>query len=260
MDEMQYLSFQTHLIVCPLVFLAGFVDAIAGGGGLISMPAYLLAGLPAHYAMGTSKIASSFGTFTAALRFIKSGQINWKASILAGIGSFLGSLGGSAVALMISDEALKLVMLLVLPAVAVFLLIKKDFGISTEQTKPMSAVRLSALSLTIGLVIGGYDGLIGPGTGTFLVLALTGLLGFDLLKSSGCAKVVNLMSNIASMIVFTLNKKAIIALAIPAAVFSMAGYYLGARLAVAGGSKYVRYTIFLVIGLLFIKLAADLFF
>ncbi|MPM01315.1 putative membrane transporter protein YfcA [bioreactor metagenome] len=247
-----------YLIVCPLVFLAGFVDSIAGGGGLISLPAYLLAGLPAHYAIGTNKTAMSIGTFTAAVKYLKAGQMDLKVGALSAAGSFLGAFLGSSLALMIADNILKMIMLAVLPAVAIFLLIKKDFGAAADLSKQVSVQRLTVSSLVIGLVIGCYDGLIGPGTGTFFILTFTAFLGFDLLKSSGCAKAANLASNVASMIVFSVNGKVLVPLALPAALFAVAGNYCGARLAISGRSKYVRYVIFFVIGLLFLKMAAEL--
>ena len=248
-----------YLIVCPLVFLAGFVDSIAGGGGLISLPAYLLAGLPAHYAIGTNKTAMSVGTFTAALKYLKAGQIDLRVGILSAVGSFLGASIGSSLALMISDSILKMIMLGVLPVVAVFLLVKKDFGAKSDAPKKIGIRKITVSSLLIGLSIGCYDGLVGPGAGTFFILAFTAVMGFDLLKSSGCAKVANLTSNIASLIIFFINGKVLIPLAVPAAICAAAGNYAGARLAISGGSKYVRYTIFLVIALLYIKMAIDLF-
>lgn len=253
------ISLTTYLIVCPLVFLAGFVDSIAGGGGLISLPAYLLAGLPAHETLGTNKTAMSIGTFTATLKYLKAGQIDWRVGLLSAAASFLGAIGGSTLSLTIPDETLRIVMLAILPAVALFLILKRNFGTSPAADRQLSRRRIALTSLIIGLVVGCYDGLIGPGTGTFLILAFTAFLGFDLLKSSGCAKVANLASNIASMIVFSMSGKVLFLLAIPAAVFASAGNYLGAKLAIKGGAKYVRYTVFLVIGLLFVKMALDLF-
>lgn len=248
------LSFTTFLIVCPLVFLAGFVDSIAGGGGLISLPAYLIAGLPTHLALGTNKTAMSVGTLTSAIKYFRAGKIDIKVGAVSAAGSLLGAAIGSSLALMIADNMLQKIMLGVLPLVAVFLLVKKDFGTKAEGVEPMSTVRFAVTVSLIGLVIGCYDGLIGPGTGTFLILAFTGFFGFDLVKSSGCAKVTNLASNIASLIVFMLNGKVLIALAIPAAACAAAGNYLGTRLAISGGNKYVRYMIFGVIGLLFVTL------
>lgn len=246
------------LIVCPLVFAAGFVDSIAGGGGLISLPAYLLAGLSAHFAIGTNKMAMSVGTLMASVHYIKAKKYDLRVSLISAAGSFAGAAAGSSFALLIPDQILKIFMLALLPAVAVFMLVKKDFGKAEDEQKQLSLRRLTVSALVIGLVIGCYDGLVGPGTGTFLILAFSAFMGFDLLKASGCAKVVNLASNVASVIVFILSGKVLFALAIPAAVCAMAGNYAGAKLAIRGGSKYVRYAIFLVIGLLFVKMAAEL--
>lgn len=245
------------LTVCPLVFLAGFVDAVAGGGGLISLPAYLLAGLPAHLAAGTNKFAMSFGTLTAALKYLRSGKIALRQAALAALFSFGGSALGTALALHISETALKAVILLALPAVALFLFFRKGFGQEPAQ-KSLPLWRESLYACGIGLFIGAYDGLVGPGTGTFLILCFTSLLGYDLILSSGCAKLANLASNLASLALYWINGKVFLALAVPAALCCMLGGYLGARLAVRGGAKWVRLFIFLVLGLLFVKTGYEL--
>jgi uncharacterized membrane protein YfcA len=239
--------------------MAGFEDSIAGGGGLISLPAFLLAGLPAHNAIGTNKMAMSFGTFIAAGKYIKAKKVDLKVGFISAAGAFIGSSIGSSLAMLIAENVLKIIILAVLPAVALFLLVKKDFGKSGIERRQISIQRLAVTAFVIGVAIGCYDGLIGPGTGTFLIIAFTAFLGTDLLASSGCAKITNLASNIASTIVFILNGKVIFALAIPAAVFAMAGNYTVARLAIKGGSRYVRYAVLFVIGLLFVKTAIELF-
>jgi uncharacterized membrane protein YfcA len=199
-----------------MIFLAGFVDAIAGGGGLISLPALLLAGLPAHYAIGTHKTAMSIGTFIAAGKYIRAKKADLRVGFISAAGSAIGALGGSTLALRTSDSLLRILMLAILPLVAVFLLVKRDFGKQAGEEKSMSPQRLSVTAFLIGLLIGGYDGLIGPGTGTFFILAFTALMGFDLLKSSGCAKIANLASNVTALFVFALSGKVLVALTIPA--------------------------------------------
>ncbi|SMC88825.1 TSUP family transporter [Papillibacter cinnamivorans] len=251
--------FKIWSIVCPLVFLAGFVDSIAGGGGLISLPAYLLAGLPAHTAAGTNKLAASVGTLCAAVRYIRAGKIDIRVSLLAALGSFGGAALGSSLALMVSDAALKLLMLAALPAVAVFLIFRRDFGKEGGQEKELPERKRVLFSVLIGLGIGCYDGLIGPGTGTFLLLAFTAVMGFDLLKSTGCAKVANLASNLASILVFLIGGKIYFAVALPAAACTAAGSLVGTKLALAGGSRYVRYVVFMVLGILFVKTAWGFF-
>ncbi len=244
------------LIICPLVFTAGFVDAIAGGGGIISLPAYLFAGLPAHYAAGCNKFSASLGTIIAVKKYFNSGKINLKIALFSAIGSIIGASIGATLALYISESSLQALLLLALPLVAIFLLTQKNLGKVSEE-KNYTLKKQAILSIGIGLIIGCYDGLIGPGTGTFLILAFSALLGLELVTASGCAKVSNLASNITSMVIFTFSGKVIFALAIPAAIFSMIGGYVGAKFAIKGGAKYVRYVIFLVLALLFIKTIFD---
>ena len=247
------------LVVCPLVFLAGFVDSVAGGGGLISLPAYLLVGLPAHTAAGTNKVVACIGTTFAAGKYIRSGNVRIKLALLAAAGALAGSYLGTRAAVHLDDGTLKLVILCALPLVAVFMALKKDFG--REDSRPPKAwtkKQEAALCAAIGLVIGCYDGLVGPGTGTFLMLAFTAVQGFDLLKATGCAKVANLASNVASAIVWLINGSVLLPIVLPAAVFGAAGNLLGARYAIKGGSKKIRGMAFAVLGLMAVKLAYDL--
>ncbi|PHV70719.1 hypothetical protein CS063_09330 [Sporanaerobium hydrogeniformans] len=245
-------------IICPLVFMAGFIDAIAGGGGIISIPAYLFAGLPIHNALGTNKMAMCFGTSVATANYIRSGKIYFKIALVAALGSFLGAAIGSSLALFISEIILKITIMTLLPLVAVFLATQKGFG-RHSHTKILTPVMQFLLSFFIGFFIGIYDGLIGPGTGTFFILAFTGFLGFDLITSSGCAKISNLASNLASMLIYTFSGKVLFAIALPSAACAMLGGHLGAQLAIKGGTKWIRLFIFLVLILLFIKTAYEFF-
>lgn len=247
------------LIICPLIFTAGFVDAVAGGGGLISLPAYMLAGLPTHQAAGCNKFSASLGTTVATVNYIKSGKVKFRIAIVAAIGAIIGSSMGTNLALLISDKLLKGMMVVIIPVVAIFLVTQKHLGKEDkgEQGEERSLLVQSIISSIIGLVIGCYDGLIGPGTGTFLMIAFSLILRMDLVTSSGCAKVANLASNLTSVIIYTLGGKVIFMLAIPAAMCSMLGGYLGSRFAIKGGSQKVRYVMFVVIGLLFVKTAFE---
>ena len=247
------------IIICPLVFFAGFVDAVAGGGGIISLPAYLITGLPAHFAAGTNKMVNGIGTTMSAWKYIKGGKVAWKIALISAGGSLVGSVIGTNLALLFREDVLRIIIITAIPAVALFLLLKKDFGKDEKPERKLTGKAEIIASAIIGLVIGCYDGLIGPGTGTFLILAFTGILGLDLLLSSGCAKLSNLASNIASMIVFMVSGKIIYMIALPAAAFSVAGNYLGAKFALKNGSKFVRKMLFVVLALLFAKLLFDLF-
>ena len=248
------------LTVCPLVFLAGFVDSVAGGGGVISLPAYLLAGLPAHFAAGTNKVVNGTGTLIAAVKYFRGGRISLRPALLAAAAALAGSAAGTSLAVFFSEKALKTLLLAALPTIAVFLIVKKDFGQSEAPARPLSSRREALLSIAAGFLIGCYDGLIGPGTGTLLIMAFTGFLSMDLLTASGCAKVVNLASNIAAATVWILNGQVLWNLALPAAACSILGNFLGARFALRGGSRRVRGMMFLVLGLLFLKMLYDLLF
>ena len=241
----------TYLIVCPLVLLAGFVDSIAGGGGVISLPAYLLAGIPVKLAAGTNKLVNGCGTATSVFKYAKSGKIAWDCAIPAAIGCLLGATGGSSLAVKLPDKVLHIIILAALPLAALILVLARRKTDESEKRLPRSKTIL--WSSVIGLVLGVYDGLIGPGTGTFLTIAFSVVLGIGLLKCSGCARVANLASNIASLVVYLLNGSVLFSVGIPAIVCSMLGNYLGARFAIKGGSKRIRLVMFFVLGLLFLK-------
>lgn len=245
----------TFVIVCPLIFLAGFVDSIAGGGGVISLPAYLIAGVPIKLAAGTNKFANGCGTALASYKYIKSGNVNWWCALPAAVGSLLGSAAGSSLAVYMPEELLQMVVLTALPLVALMLFFFRDFG--SEEKPPKSNKETVALSAVIGGAIGLYDGMIGPGTGTFLTIAFSVGLGYTLLKSSGCAKIANLASNVASMVVFFCHGDILFSVGIPAMACSMLGNYMGSRFAIQGGSGKIRRVMFLVLGLLFVKVGLN---
>lgn len=247
---------QACLIVCPLVFLAGFIDSIAGGGGLIATPAYMLAGLPMHSVLGTNKAMSMFGTSVAAWKYIKSGNINWHAAIVAAAGSFAGSALGSQIALRINADTLKTIFVFILPVVAIFVLFGKKKN-DNDSSAMLTGFKLNLVAFLVGAVTGAYDGLIGPGAGTFMIIGFNMFVGLDYIKSGGCAKVVNVASNVSAFISFVTAGQVIWAIAIPAAVFSMAGNLLGSTYAIKHGSKLVKKVMVVVLIGIFIKLAID---
>lgn len=244
------------LIICPMVFLAGFADAIAGGGGLISLPAYLFTGLPVHLAYGTNKFSAAFGTLFSTLRFMKSGQINRFSSFTAAAGALAGSFPGAEIALALNDRFLKYCLLVLLPLIAIFVMVKRDFG--EERSDPGGRKKVFFLSLGVGFSMGVYDGFFGPGTGTFLIIAFTVLIGFDLRTAAGNTKVVNLASNAAALIAFLTAGKVVYILALPAAVFGIFGNWLGTGLAIKNGRKIIRPVFIVVLILLFVKIITDI--
>jgi uncharacterized protein len=246
------------LIICPLVFLAGFVDSIAGGGGLISLPAYIFAGLPVKLAYGTNKFAMSLGTFISATRFIRSGKVAWKSAGMAAISALAGSYLGARAALALEEKYLKYCLLVLLPAIAVFMLTRKNFG-EKDTWDQLPLKKMAGLSVVVGFTIGAYDGFFGPGTGSFLILAFTGLLGFSLTIASGNAKVVNLASNIAALVAFIGGGKVAFLIGIPAALCAILGNWLGSGLAIRSGAKIIKPVFIGVIVLLFLKISQELF-
>lgn len=243
------------LIVCPLVFVAGFVDAVAGGGGLISLPSYMIAGLPVHYSMATNKLSSAMGTTIATARYAKNGYIPWKQAIFCVGCALAGSAMGAKLALMVNDHYFKIIMLVILPITAVYVTRSKKLS---EDSKELPFWRSTALVMAIALGVGVYDGFYGPGTGTFLILFLTGVAGMELSKANGISKVINLSTDIAALTVYLLNDKVIIALGLAAGGFSIAGNYLGTRLFDKGGAKVAKPIMILVLAIFFIKVITEL--
>lgn len=245
-----------YLIVCPLVFLAGFVDAAAGGGGLISLPAYLLAGLPPHLASGTNKASALCGTTAALLRFQSSGRIKWMAALPATVAALPGAFLGAHLQMLLPSDWLRILMAVLLPLLAIPLLRRPD--LTPKNSITPSITRQTVLCLLIGLIIGVYDGFLGPGTGTFLILGFTFLTGMDAITASGSAKVVNLASNVAAFAAFAMRGEVLIPLAIPAAVCSIVGGILGAHMTIRRGIRFIKPVIFCVLGLLLLRMIWDL--
>ena len=245
------------MVTCPLVFLAGIIDAMVGGGGLISVQAYMVAGLPPHLAIATNKCSSTLGTCMAVREFIKGKKIHWFSAAAACVAALLGSPLGAVLNLHIDQKYLQWIIIVSVPLVAIAIFCKKDFG-AISKIETVSKAGLLIISAVIGFVIGVYDGFFGPGTGTFLMLGFTAFAKFDLLTATGNAKIVNLSSNIAALITFAINGAVIWQVGLPTAVFCMAGNWLGARLAVTKGVKAIRPMLFVVLTLLTIKLIYDL--
>lgn len=246
-----------YIIICPLIFLAGFIDSIAGGGGLISLPAYAATGMPMHLALGTNKFTSSCGTVFSTFRFIKSGKIHYKSAITSAAGALLGSYLGARAALALSDTYLKYCLIVFLPIIAIFILSRRGFG-EKDRTKNVSIKKIIIFSLLSGVVIGAYDGFFGPGTGTFLILIYTGLLGFNLTVASGNAKIVNLSSNIAALFTFLISGNVLYTIGLPAAAFGILGHWIGSGLAIKNGSKIIKPMLLFVLIMLLAKIGYDL--
>ncbi|MBO5556384.1 MAG: TSUP family transporter [Oscillospiraceae bacterium] len=249
------LSLRMFLIVCPLLFLAGFVDAIGGGGGLISLPAYIFAGLPIHTAIATNKLSSACGTSLATARFLKSGLVNLRLVLPGVAAAILGSALGARRSLLASEELVRRLLLMVLPVAAFFVLNPKLFR---DREEAVQTDRRAVLACGVSaLVIGLYDGFYGPGTGTFLIIAFTVFAHMSVRAANAQAKVINLTTNVTSLVVFLLNGQVLIPLGLAAAACNMLGNYLGSGLVLTKGSKIVRPIILVVLVLLLIKILTE---
>ncbi len=250
------ISVPSFLMLMGASFLAGFLDSIAGGGGLISLPAYTLTGIPMHFVYGCNKFSAAFGTTIATLRYWKHKMLDIQVGILAAIGAFAASALAAKVVLYFSDNTLKAMMLIFLPIVGIVTLLNKNMG-EENHSDSFSKKKKVILALLIGGLIGFYDGLIGPGTGTFALMAFCFVMKYDLRTASGNAKCLNLASNYAALAVFLLEGTVYFKIAIPAALFGIAGNYLGAGFAIKKGAKAIQYMLMVVIVLLFIKMGVD---
>jgi len=244
---------QMFLIVCPMLFLAGLVDAIGGGGGLISLPAYLLAGLPIHRTIATNKLSSTCGTTLATIRFIREGLVNWKIAVPTIVFAMVGSSLGANLSLLVSEGIMEKILFVVLPVVAFIVMNPKIFH-DNPQGEVVLNRKLWITAIASSFLVGIYDGFYGPGTGTFLIIAFTVFAKLDIRAANAQAKVINLTTNITSLVIFLMNGQALIPLGLAAAVCNMAGNYVGAGLALTKGSKITRPVIVLVLGLLFLKI------
>ena len=243
-----------YLIVLPLVFLASAVDAVAGGGGLISLPAYTLAGLDYDFASGNNKFSSMFGTLMATIRYLRSGKLLIVPALIAAVAAFPGSWLGTRTAMALGNRIMQIFMLFAVPVVGVLVLLerkkKEEIRRVTKKQYPLCAA--------IGLAVGFYDGFFGPGAGTILIILFTHFLSMDLVTASATAKSVNLASNIASVITRIAAGNVLFALAIPATICSALGGWLGARLALTKGARFIRKVMIAVLILLTIKLALEI--
>ena len=246
---------ETYLIVLPMVFLAAVVDSIGGGGGLISLPAYTMAGLDYDFASGNNKFSSTFGTLTATIRYARAGKLRWAMALWAAAGALPGSWLGTRTAMLAGTRVMSIFMVCATPVIGAVVLLRRDTA-----PKPRAPGRWTVPAcLLIGLLIGFYDGLFGPGTGTLLILLFSWVAGMDMVTASATSKPVNLASNIASLVTRIAAGNVIYALAVPAVCCSVAGGWLGSRLALLRGARLVRWVMLGVLALLTVKLAADLF-
>ena len=240
------LTVATSLFLLAASFFAGFVDSIAGGGGLIQLPA-LLIGLPktdTAEVLGTNKLSSIFGTSTAAMLYRKQIKPDPKVLLAMGLPAFLGSAGGAVLASKIPTSSMRPMVLVLLIIVAIYTWFKPDLGkFENLRHQPKRRVQIAAIA---GIVIGFYDGIFGPGTGSFLMLILVVSLGYAFITASAIAKVVNVATNVGAILVFGIHGAVIWQIGLIMGVANISGAIIGSRLAIKGGSAMVR-KVFLIV-------------
>ena len=259
MDFFSDYSFYTLFFLAAFAFIAGFLDAIVGGGGLIQLPALLIQfpqlALPTLF--GTNKIAALSGTSIAAVQYAKRIRFNWKVLLSISLFSFLFSFLGARTVSYLDSEALKPLILIILIAIAIYTFIKKDLG--NVATKDLSTTKKMIFGALIGAAIGFYDGFFGPGTGSFFVLCFVVILGFDFLSASAYAKVVNCITNISALLVFVSHGNYLLELAILMAVFNVLGNFLGTKIAVKKGNGFIRIVFLIIVMLMILRYSKEVF-
>lgn len=251
------ISLQTELFLFALAFFAGAVDAIAGGGGLIQVPALfvLLPGVPPATLLGTNKVASIFGTANAAWRYLQQIRLPWNAVLPAVLAALLFAFAGAYAVTQVKPDFLRVALPFILLALAIYTFMKKDFG--QQQRVNLSPVRERTYSLATGAGLGFYDGFFGPGTGSFLLFVFVRGFGFDFMRASAAAKVVNLACNCTAIIWFVSAGHVDWRLGLSMALFNWAGSFVGSHLALTRGNRFVRSMFLVVLLVLILKTSHD---
>jgi uncharacterized membrane protein YfcA len=247
----------TILLLCLAFFIAGFIDSIAGGGGLITLPSLLFAGIPPQFALGTNKFASTFGTGTAVFNFAKSKKVNWKVIAFGIVFSLAGSFIGSKTILFLDQDLVGKIIIFLLPFGVVATLIPRKRTISGDELKQLDFLLKIPVICTI---IGFYDGFFGPGTGSFLTLSFFFFTRMKLIDATANAKVFNLMSNIGGLTAFILSSKVLFLLGIPLAASNMFGNYFGSKLAIKKGEGIIKFFLIFVFVMLMVSLIWKYYF
>ena len=242
--------------LCFFGFLAGFVDSVVGGGGLIQLPAlfiFLPSGLADSLAavFGTNKFSSICGTGTAVIQYSRRVRINWHSILPAGLAALIFSFLGARTVSLVHAQVLKPLILFLLIAVATYTYWQKDLG--GLHAPQFTARRERQFGVLVGMVIGFYDGFFGPGTGSFLIFIFIGLFGFDFLAASASAKVINFATNLSAVIYFAATHRIYYQIALPMGLCNLLGALTGSRLAILKGNAFVRVFFLAVVAIMILR-------
>lgn len=236
-------------------FLAGLVDSIAGGGGIITLPVMLSLGFPPHIALGTNKFQASFGSFIASYYYIKKDVVILKACIAGIIFTLIGSAIGTWTVTQVSSDVLKYIIPFLLVGIIIYSFIKTNLGENDRQAR----IKEMVFYLIAGLILGFYDGFFGPGVGSFWAITFVAGLGYNLKKATGYTKVMNFTSNVVSLFIFVLGGYVIFTAGIVMAVGQIAGSKIGAELVIRKGSKFIRPIFITIVIITTVKIIIDRF-
>ncbi len=244
----------SFLLVCPLVFLAGLVDAVAGGGGLISLPAYLIAGLPPHFAIGTNKLSSCMGTALATWKFARNGYVAWNLAAACALCALFASAAGARLAIWVDETVFSYLLLIILPLTAAYVFRCKRLDV---ERAPLGNRETWIISMAVAVLVGVYDGFYGPGTGTFLILLLMNFAHMRLAKANGLTKVINLTTNLSALAVLLFYGKVLLLLGVVAGCFNMVGNYFGAKFFERDGGAIAKPLILFILVIFIFKIIIE---
>ena len=253
---MPYLESLLYLI--PLLFIAGVLDSIAGGGGLIALPAYMLTGMPIHSAYACNKLQSAAGTATASAKFIKDGYTDIRVALIALPFTVLASFLATEIVMSLNSDTIKLIIAACIPIAVILMFLKRKIAAKTILRQELT-VKTISLSIASGLVLGTYDALFGSGGGTIAMIIFSLLLNYDLRVGNANSKLIIMTSNITAAISYTVQGFMLFHIAIPCAIANMLGSYIGATIAIKKGDKIVLPTMLIVIAFLVGQVVLGLF-
>ncbi len=244
--------------LCAFAFLAGLVDAVAGGGGLIQVPALfaVFPSLPPSILLGTNKFSAITGTTIATLRYSWSVPIQWQIILPAAGVAVIGALAGAKTVTLIDPAVLRPLLLVLLSGMAVYTLTRLKLGETPEAAAPLKQGGMSFFALAA--VFGFYDGFFGPGAASLMMFALVRLFGYDFLRAAATTKVLNLATNFGALVLFMVTGNVLYTVALPMAAFNIVGGFLGAHFAVRGGSRFIRTVFLVVVVALIVKVLVDM--
>lgn len=249
-------SIWVYILLFAAAFLAGFVDAIAGGGGLIALPALMSVGIPPHAALATNKLQGSFGSFMAALNFARKGMINFKEVFIGIVFTFIGACVGTTLILFLTTEFLQLIIPICLVGIFIYTLFMPKIGDEDRQAK----MQIRTFYIIFGLLLGFYDGFFGPGAGSFWTFALVAMIGFNMKKAVAHTKILNFTSNIVSLTVFIIGGQIIWIIGLLMGVGQMLGAYFGSNMVMKKDVKFIRIMFLIMVGATILKLVYSYFF